>query len=71
MGNQSKMLIEMQLNKMVGNQYYIHSNNSIDLLDDIFEDHGEDQDDIGQAIQMSDENGKDMSIWLLPFKIYL
>lgn len=71
MGNQSRMLIENQLNKIVGNQYYIQSNNSIDLLDDIFEDNGEDEHDIGQAIQMSDENGKDMSIWLLPFKIYL
>lgn len=64
MGNQSKMIFSNQLDKIINDEHYIPSNNSIDLLDDIFE---EDYTDIGLDI---DEQTKE-KYWLLPFHMYL
>lgn len=64
MGNQSKMILSNQLDKIINDEHYIPSNNSIDLLDDIFE---EDDTDIGLDI---DEQMKE-KYWLLPFHMYL
>lgn len=64
MGNQSKMILSNQLDKIINDEHYIPSNNSIDLLDDIFE---EDYTDIGLDI---DEQTKE-KYWLLPFHMYL
>jgi len=75
MGNQSKLIISNQLDKILTNQYYIPSNNSIDLLDDIYEVEEEDEDvdqsDIGQAIDLYRDRRQKEKYWLIPFYIYL
>lgn len=74
MGNQSKLIISNQLDKILTNKNYIPSNNSIDLLDDIYEVEEEDEDvdqsDIGQAIDLYRDRQKE-KYWLIPFYIYL
>lgn len=75
MGNQSKLIISNQLDKILTNQYYLPSNNSIDLLDDIYEVDEEeedvDQSDIGQAIDLYRDRRQKEKYWLIPFYIYL
>jgi hypothetical protein len=75
MGNQSKLIISNQLDKILTNQYYLPSNNSIDLLDDIYEVEEEDEDvdqsDIGQAIDLYRDRRQEEKYWLIPFYIYL
>ena len=75
MGNQSKLIISNQLDRILTNQYYLPSNNSIDLLDDIYEVEEEDEDvdqsDIGQAIDLYRDRRQEEKYWLIPFYIYL
>lgn len=75
MGNQSKLIISNQLDKILTNKNYIPSNNSIDLLDDIYEVEEEDEDvdqsDIGQAIDLYRDRRQKEKYWLIPFYIYL
>ena len=70
-----KLIISNQLDKILTNQYYLPSNNSIDLLDDIYEVEEEDEDvdqsDIGQAIDLYRDRRQEKKYWLIPFYIYL
>ena len=68
-GNQSISVIGEQLDKIIDNQYYNPSNNSIDLLDDMFNEDF-DEDDIGQAIPVHGDRKQKVSYWLLPFNVY-
>jgi hypothetical protein len=69
------LIISNQLDKILTNQYYSPSNNSIDLLDDIYEVEEEDEDvdqsDIGQAIDLYRDRRQEEKYWLIPFYIYL
>lgn len=70
MGNQSLATLDTSLEQFIQRRRRCHSNNSIDLLDDIYGDE-EDDFDVGQAIQIQNGHKDKVVYWLLPFNIYL